>query len=252
MRPGRSSSTDCRATESPASCGAFHYRTSAASSAPSSSVPGSRGLNRTQSFGTGGEPPSGGEPSSARIRHQVDCGWAQTPANVSEVRAGARTSQTCAGEGQSHCGVSGRRAGGGDRADPVFHPNNGDAHKFQCPVNSEQFTSATQRRPQTSTRRAEPSPQQAAGWPRAVTHPRLPQIRTCPIKASGSSNNGLAAQRYTLCTTLAKGRGLVASIRVNRSHDIRPLQLRRPSHLRQRRYASHRNRASDAEFPVIP
>ena len=24
------------------------------------------------------------------------------------------------------------------------------------------------------------------------------QIRTCPIKASGSSNNGLAAQRYTL------------------------------------------------------
>ena len=39
--------------------------------------------------------------------------------------AGARTSQTCAGEGQSHCGVSGRRAGGGDRADPVFHPSNG-------------------------------------------------------------------------------------------------------------------------------
>ena len=69
MRPGRSSSTDCRATESPASCGAFHYRTSAASSAPSSSVPRSRGLNRTQSFGTGGEPPSGGEPSRARIRH---------------------------------------------------------------------------------------------------------------------------------------------------------------------------------------
>ena len=37
-----------------------------------------------------------------------------------------------------------------------------------------------------------------AGWPRVVAHPRLPQIRTCPIKASGSSNNGLAAQRYTL------------------------------------------------------
>ena len=118
MRPGRSSSTDCRASESPASCGAFH--SSAASSAPSSSVPRSRGLNRTQSFGTGGEP------SPARIRHQVDCGWAQTPANVSEVTAGARTSQTCAGEGQSHCGVSGRRAGGGDRADPVFHPSNGE------------------------------------------------------------------------------------------------------------------------------
>jgi transposase len=26
-----------------------------------------------------------------------------------------------------------------------------------------------------------------AGWPRVITHPRLPQIRTCPIRASGSS-----------------------------------------------------------------
>ena len=26
-----------------------------------------------------------------------------------------------------------------------------------------------------------------AGWPRAITRPRLPQIRTCPIKAFGSS-----------------------------------------------------------------
>ena len=138
MRPGRSSSTDCRATESPASCGAF--RTSAASSEPSSSVPRSRGLHRTQSFGTGGEPPSGGEPSTARIRHQVDCGWAQTPANVSEVTAGARTSQTCAGEGQSHCGVSGRRAGGGDRADPVFHPSNDETHSNRFPVNSAGFS----------------------------------------------------------------------------------------------------------------
>ena len=47
----------------------------------------------------------------------------------------------------------------------------------------------------------------AAGWPRAVTHPRLPQFRTCPTKASGSSNDGLAAQRYTLCTTREWGRG---------------------------------------------
>ena len=31
-----------------------------------------------------------------------------------------------------------------------------------------------------------------AGWPRAVTRPRLPQIRTCPIRASGSSGYGLA------------------------------------------------------------
>jgi hypothetical protein len=27
----------------------------------------------------------------------------------------------------------------------------------------------------------------AAGWPRVIAHPRLPQIRTCPIRASGSS-----------------------------------------------------------------
>ena len=46
-----------------------------------------------------------------------------------------------------------------------------------------------------------------AGWPRAVAHPRLPRIRTCPIKAYGSSDNGFAAQRYTLCTTRAGGRG---------------------------------------------
>ena len=29
--------------------------------------------------------------------------------------------------------------------------------------------------------------QALAGWPRVITHPRLPQIRTCPIRASGSS-----------------------------------------------------------------
>ena len=46
-----------------------------------------------------------------------------------------------------------------------------------------------------------------AGWPRAVTHPRLPQIRTCPIRAYGSSDNEFAAQRYTLCTRRAAGRG---------------------------------------------
>ena len=48
---------------------------------------------------------------------------------------------------------------------------------------------------------------ETAGWPRAVTHPRLPRIRACPIRAPGSSDNGLAAQRYTLCTTRTGGRG---------------------------------------------
>ena len=46
-----------------------------------------------------------------------------------------------------------------------------------------------------------------AGWPRAVAHPRLPQFRACPTRAPGSSNDGLAAQRYTLCTIRAGGRG---------------------------------------------
>ena len=46
-----------------------------------------------------------------------------------------------------------------------------------------------------------------AGWPRAVAHPRLPQIRACAIDALGSSDDGLAAQRYTLCTTRGGGSG---------------------------------------------
>ena len=37
-----------------------------------------------------------------------------------------------------------------------------------------------------------------AGWPRVVAHPRLPQFRACAIDALGSSDNGLAVQRYTL------------------------------------------------------
>ncbi len=34
-----------------------------------------------------------------------------------------------------------------------------------------------------------------AGSPRAVTRPRLPQIRTCAVNASGSSSHGFAAGR---------------------------------------------------------
>ncbi len=37
----------------------------------------------------------------------------------------------------------------------------------------------------------------AAGSPRAVARPGLPQIRTCPIKASGSSGRGLATPPAT-------------------------------------------------------
>ena len=34
-----------------------------------------------------------------------------------------------------------------------------------------------------------------AGWPRVVSHPRLPQIRTCPTRASGSSDHGIATPK---------------------------------------------------------
>ena len=37
-----------------------------------------------------------------------------------------------------------------------------------------------------------------AGWPWVVAHPRLPQIRACPTRAPGSSNDGFTTQRYTL------------------------------------------------------
>ena len=36
-----------------------------------------------------------------------------------------------------------------------------------------------------------------AGWPRVVALPRLPQIRTCAIRASGSSDHGIAALART-------------------------------------------------------
>ena len=39
-----------------------------------------------------------------------------------------------------------------------------------------------------------------AGWPREVTLPGLPQIRTCPIQASGSSVYGFAARRCRTVT----------------------------------------------------
>ena len=45
------------------------------------------------------------------------------------------------------------------------------------------------------------------GWPREVTLPGLPQIRTCAISASGSSDQGFAARRRRECTAMGGGRG---------------------------------------------
>ena len=42
-----------------------------------------------------------------------------------------------------------------------------------------------------------------AGWPRAGNRPRLPQIRTCPTQASGSSICGFAAMPMSLSCVVA-------------------------------------------------
>ena len=51
-------------------------------------------------------------------------------------------------------------------------------------------------RPRPSSNRPPPRPAGEAGWPWAVARPGLPQIRTCAIDASGSSDHGFAAQRH--------------------------------------------------------
>ena len=45
------------------------------------------------------------------------------------------------------------------------------------------------------------------GWPRVVTGPGLPQIRTCATSASGSSDHGLAAGRKMEWIARAAGSG---------------------------------------------
>ena len=72
-----------------------------------------------------------------------------------------------------------------------------------------------------------------AGRPRAVTRPRLPQIRTCPIQASGSSDCGFAAKRrasrlHPLARTTLKGVDPYRSLASLRCDDALP---RCPRHL---------------------
>jgi transposase len=45
-----------------------------------------------------------------------------------------------------------------------------------------------------------------AGWPRRIAPPGLPQIRTCPIQASGSSGHGFAGFRRIEWIGIASGR----------------------------------------------
>ena len=48
---------------------------------------------------------------------------------------------------------------------------------------------------------------ETAGSPRGISPPRLPQIRTCPIRASGSSCHALATGRHTEWIASAGGSG---------------------------------------------
>ena len=73
-------------------------------------------------------------------RHQSGCGWRQSVATSSEAMTAARRSHEDESNHPSQIGAPGRSAGGADRADPVFQPSNGDAHRFSSAVSSERFS----------------------------------------------------------------------------------------------------------------
>ena len=102
-----------------------------------------------------------------------------------------------------------RLSGDGTHLGPAYRPCRGRILRATASFSSDipwvRSSSRILERRQRTLRRA--WIRHPAGWPRVVAHPRLPQIRACPIRAPGSSNDGLAAQRYTLCTTRAGGRG---------------------------------------------
>src|SRR5260370_18667633 len=69
-----------------------------------------------------------------------------------------------------------------------------------------------------------------AGWPWVVANPGLPQIRTCPIKAYGSSYRGFAARRYTEWTRTTGASRDRWSIRLTHSHRPSPPPVRLDNH----------------------
>ena len=88
-----------------------------------------------------------------------------------------------------------------------------------------------------------PRGSRAAGWPRGVDNPRLPQIRTSPIEASDFLGPGSRRPTVHTVRDARTGRGRVASTRAVRLQGRHPLRLRRRSHLRRIRRTSARNRA---------
>lgn len=87
--------------------------------------------------------------------------------------------------------------------------------------------------------------------PQGIAPPGLPQIRTCAIRASGSSNHGFAAVRYTECTTRGLGSEYAFKIAVMRSQ-LMPRPLRRLNQWCQMRFTRSKNCAKAREFPVTP
>ena len=63
--------------------------------------------------------------------------------------------------------------------------------------------------------------------------PRLPQIRTCPIKASGSSGHGFAARGDGPARTTGRGRDRSSALKRAQVHN--PPRCRRESHFRHTR-----------------
>jgi len=88
---------------------------------------------------------------------------------------------------------------------------------------------------------------------RGRCRPRRPQIRTCPTKASGSSDHRFASRScHWPGGSRASGNGFRFSSILKASHVNRARCERRPSHFRHRRMTSRRKAEMAYEFPRMP
>ena len=74
------------------------------------------------------------------VCHQSACATRQSAASCSAAVAGIRVSGYRAGHRRSRSGVPGRSIGGAEPVGPVFHPNNGEAHRCRRPVDLERVS----------------------------------------------------------------------------------------------------------------
>jgi len=80
--------------------------------------------------------------------------------------------------------------------------------------------------------------------------PRLPQIRTCPIKASGSSGHGFAT--HGASQAHGPGSGWDCRYAQKRAQLHRPFRCLRDSHFRHLQSTAFRNRRKASRFPMTP